>query len=304
MLSSARANDGEEWQERDRESAGEQRFYGRGARAAAIPLIIDMQAAIATMKVPMLVKNGLWTAAVGIAVALLVLQTPATLHAGPPYVTDDPEPVETGHWEFYLATQHALTRPFASGTAPHAEVNYGLLPGLQLHVIAPLAYAHRNHETTFYGAGDVELGAKLRFVDEGPWTPMVGTFPMFELPVGNASKGLGTGHLHVLVPLWLQKSFGPWTTYGGGGYWRNPGEDNRDFWYLGWLIQRRLTEGAALGTEVFYTTPDQVGAKANLRFNVGLVLDLSPHHHVLSSAGRGLVGDCLFEGYLAYQLTL
>jgi hypothetical protein len=239
-----------------------------------------------------------------VALASVVLLMPVKGHAGPPYVTDDPEPVEPGHWEFYLATQHAVTRTAASGTAPHVEVNYGALPGLQLHVIAPLAYARPNGGPTFYGVGDIELGAKFRFIDENAWVPMVGTFPMFELPVGAESKGLGTGHVHVLIPLWLQKSFGPWTAYGGGGYWRNPGQGNRDFWYIGWLLQRRLSRRAALGTEVFYTTPDQVGGEANLRFNVGLVLDLSEHHHVLFSAGRGIVGDSLFQGYAAYQLTL
>jgi hypothetical protein len=237
-------------------------------------------------------------------VLLGVLLAPAKGQAGPPYVTDDPEPVEPGHWEFYLATQHSITRTAASGTAPHVEVNYGALPGLQLHVIVPLAYARPNGGPTSYGVGDIELGAKFRFIDENPWLPMVGTFPMVELPVGAASKGLGAGHLQVLIPLWLQKSVGPWTTYGGGGYWRNPGQGNRDFWYIGWLLQRRLGERAALGAEVFYTTPDQVGGEANLRFNVGLVLDLSEHHHLLVSAGRGMVGDSLFQGYAAYQLTL
>jgi hypothetical protein len=237
-----------------------------------------------------------------LAIALLLV--PASGHAGPPYVTDDPEPVELGHWEFYLATQHFITRTAASGTAPHVEVNYGALPGLQLHVLAPLAYAHPNDGSTSYGVGDIELGAKFRFIDEKHWMPMVGTFPMFELPSGAESKGLGTGRLHVLIPLWLQKSFGPWTTYGGGGYWRNPGEGNQDFWYIGWLIQRRLSQLAALGTEVFYTTRDQAGGDANLRFNVGLILDLTEHHHLLFSAGRGIVGDSLFQGYGAYQLTL
>jgi hypothetical protein len=238
------------------------------------------------------------------AVLLVVLLAPAKGHAGPPYVTDDPEPVHPGHWELYLASQHSISRTATSGTAPHVEVNYGALPGLQLHVIAPLAYAHPKGGPTSYGMGDIELGAKFRFIDENPWLPMVGSFPMVELPVGAESKGLGTGHLHVFIPLWLQKSVGPWTTYGGGGYWRNPGQGNQDFWYIGWLMQRRLGQRAALGTEVFYTTPDQVGGEANLRFNVGLVLDFSEHHHGLVSAGRGVVGDSLFQGYAAYQLTL
>ena len=155
--------------------------------------------------------------------AAAILVAAATAHAGPPYVTDDPEPVEFRHWEFYLATQHSITHDAATGTAPHVEVNYGAGPGLQLHVIAPLAYARPSGGATSYGVGDIELGAKLRFVDEGPWWPMVGTFPQFEVPAGNASHGLGTGHLHVLIPLWLQKSFGAWTTYGGWGLWVNPG---------------------------------------------------------------------------------
>jgi hypothetical protein len=238
------------------------------------------------------------------ALATAILSAPAIGFAGPPFVTDDPEPVEFRHWEFYLATQHAITSTAASGSAPHVEVNYGAMPGLQLHVIAPLAYAHPSDGSTFYGVGDIELGAKLRFVDESKWRPMVGTFPQFELPVGSESRGLGTGHLHVFIPLWLQKSFGPWITYGGGGYWLNPGEGNRNFWFVGWLIQRRLSDLAALGTEVFYTTPDQIGGATNFRFNVGLVLDLTEHRHLLFSAGRGIVGDCLFQGYAAYQQTL
>ena len=127
---------------------------------------------------------------------------------------------------------------------------------------------------------------------------------MLELPVGSEARGLGSGHVHGFLPLWLQKSFGPWMTYGGGGYGLNPGAGNRSFWLLGWLLQRQLTRMAALGAEAFYTTPDHVGGGSNLGFNAGLVLDLTPHHHLLVSAGRSLVGDSRLQGYFAYQLTL
>ena len=238
------------------------------------------------------------------AVAAAVVVAPAGGYAGPPYTTDDPEPVEFRHWEFYVATQHVITRDLATGTAPHVEVNYGAWPGLQLHMIAPLAYAQPSGASPSYGIGDIEVGAKIRFVDESKWWPMVGTFPLFELPTGNAGSGLGTGHLHVFIPLWLQKSFGPWTTYGGGGFWLNPGAGMRHYGYIGWLLQRRLSPLATLGAEIFYTTPDQVGGNADLRFNLGLVLDITEHHHLLFSAGRGIVGDSLFLGYAAYQLTI
>jgi len=239
-----------------------------------------------------------------LALAATFALFPVCAEGGPPYVTDDPEPVEYQHWEFYLATQHEVTHDGASGTAPHLEINYGAVPNLQLHVIAPLAYASSSGEPARYGFGDVELGAKFRFVQESASVPMVGTFPLVELPAGSAAKGLGSGHLHGLIPLWLQKSFGPWMTYGGGGYWINPGEGNRNFWYLGWLIQVKLADHFALGGELFYTTPDRVDSERNIRFNIGTVLDLSDHHHLLFSAGRSIAGDSLFQGYFAYQLTL
>jgi hypothetical protein len=229
---------------------------------------------------------------------------PGPALAGPPYATDDPEPVEYRHGELYLASQDEITRDGATGTVPHVEVNYGPVANVQLHLIAPLTFLRPSGGPTNFGPGDVELGIKLRFVQEGKRVPMVGTFPLLELPVGSEADGLGTGHVHAFIPLWLQKSFGPWTTYGGGGYWINPGQGNRDFWLVGWLLQRRLSPLATLGSEVFYTTPDHVGGSGDLRFNVGLVLDLGEHHHLLLSAGRSIDGERRFQGYFAYQLTL
>jgi hypothetical protein len=43
---------------------------------------------------------------------------PALANAGPPYTTDDPEPVEYRHWEFYLATQDEVTADSVIGRTP------------------------------------------------------------------------------------------------------------------------------------------------------------------------------------------
>jgi hypothetical protein len=239
-----------------------------------------------------------------LVLAAAILLGPTAGHAGPPYLTDDPEPVELGHWEFYLGIQHFIARGFATGAAPLTELNYGALPGLQLHVLGQLTYARPSGGPTSYGVGDTEIGTKIRFVNEGDRLPMMGLYPMLELPTGDAGRQLGTGRVHGFIPLWIQKSFGPWTTYGGGGLWVNPGVGNRNYWYVGWQAQRRLSGFATVGAEVFYITPNQIGGNANLGFNAGLVLDLSEHHHLLFSAGRSIVGDNLFQSYAAYQLTL
>ncbi len=136
----------------------------------------------------------------------LVSAFAATAFGGPPFVTDDPEPVEYRHWEIYLASQHAKDKDGWSGTAPHFEINYGAWPNLQLHLIAPLAYSKPNDGPSHYGFGDLELGAKYRFIQEADWRPMVGTFLIFDLPTGSSSRGLGSGHLRTFFPIWLQKS--------------------------------------------------------------------------------------------------
>jgi hypothetical protein len=220
--------------------------------------------------------------------------------AGPPYLTDDPEPVELRHWEFYLASQWTATRNAAEGTSPHVEVNYGALPELQLHVIVPAALSVANGQSAHYGLGDLELGAKYRFVDEGEWRPQIGTFPLVLIPTGSGARGLGAGKTQVFLPLWVQKSFGPWTTYGGGGVRLASGE--RDG-VAGWLVQRRLLEGLTLGTEAFLTVPLNGGA-AEVRLNLGAVVDFTAHHHLLLSGGPAFGGETGGQGYAAYQLTI
>jgi len=243
---------------------------------------------------------GLFPLLLVVALGLLV---PAAGRAGPPYVTDDPEPVAYQHWEVYVASQVAHDKEGWTGTAPHLEVNYGALPNLHLHLIAPLAFDLPAEGTNHVGLGDLELGAKYRFVQETPALPQVGTFPLVLLPTGNADQGLGHGSTQAFLPLWLQKSLGPWTTYGGGGYWINPGTGNQNYWFVGWQVQRQLTEQLTVGTELFHVTASEPHGPAETRFNVGLVIDLSEHQHLLFSAGRGLQGPNAFQGYLAFLFT-
>jgi hypothetical protein len=73
--------------------------------------------------------------------------------AGPPFTTDDPEPVEYRHWEIYVASQLEKDKAGWSGTSPHFEVNYGALPNLQLHLIAPVSFSAAAHGATNFGYG-------------------------------------------------------------------------------------------------------------------------------------------------------
>ncbi len=243
-----------------------------------------------------------WAAA-GAAAVLSCLLATGWAWAGPPFFTDDPEPVPYRHGEFYAATQGVKDRDGNSGTAPHFEVNYGAARELQLHLIAPLAWDRPAGGSTQYGLGDLELGAKYRFIHEGEQMPQVGVFPLLILPTGDEDRGLGDGETKLFLPVWLQKSRGPWTSYGGGGYWINPGEGNQNYWFAGLVLQRDITAWLTLGGELFYTTADTVEGGDATGYNLGALINLSEEHHLLLSAGGDLRGDTDLTFYLAYQLT-
>ena len=242
-----------------------------------------------------------------IVVLVFALCIASTVLAGPPYFTDDPEPVEPHHWEFYVASQDILEQHSKTGTAPHVEINYGAHEDLQLHLITSFEYNSPGSEApSHYGLGDEELGIKYRFVHETDSLPQIGVFPLVELPSGNKNLGLGNGKTQVFLPLWFQKSFGKWTTYGGGGFWINPGKDNRNYGYMGWQAQRKIIDSLSIGTEVFHitqSTRNRLEDSRHTGFNIGGVFDISEQHHILFSGGRDILGTRKFTGYLGYQIT-
>jgi hypothetical protein len=249
------------------------------------------------------------------AAAVVALSATDRAAAGPPFATDDPEPIPYQNFEFYTLTTGSAVRGDTSGVGPAWEFNYGIVPNGQVHIIAPMAFDAPTGGAAQFGYGDTELGFKYRLIDEDKngVQPMIGVYPFLELPTGDASRGLSAGNLRAYFPVWIQKSFGDWTTYGGGGPWINHGDDtlNRDYWYFGWLLQRQVTKQLAIGAEIFHQTATVVfggvdSGKATTGFNVGAIYDFDDHHHLLVSVGSGLQNASqtnLFSWYLGYQIT-
>lgn len=241
---------------------------------------------------------------INLLLALFIGSALAAL-AGPPFATDDPEPVDYQHWEFYVASQHAETAGGDwSGTAPHIEINYGAVSNLQLHLIAPISYVAPHDGAAHFGYGDTEVGAKFRFIQETEKIPQVGIFPLLEVPTGRQSNGLGSGHLQAFLPVWAQKDLGDdWTIYGGGGYGINPGSGNENWGFVGTVLQKQIAKNILLGGEMYHRTAMQTGGRNDTAFNIGAVIDFSEHQHLLFSAGRSIDGPTDFQAYIAWQFT-
>lgn len=236
--------------------------------------------------------------------AIVVIAAVVQAIAGPPFVTDDPEPVEYRHWEIYVESEWSSANRTISGTFPALEANYGLVPDVQIAATGQLSVNSAIDGHPDYGPGDLEFGIKYRFIKESDGRPQVSFYPAIEIPTEDSSKGLGLGTANLLLPLFFQKSFGPFTTYGGGGYQATIGRPWENLWFFGWEAQRDLSDAVTLGVELVSASKQDGYAGIELGFNIGAVVNLTPQHHILASIGRDIYGANQMTCYLGYLLVV
>lgn len=250
------------------------------------------------------------------ALLLLIVLAAPKLWAGPPFQTDDPEPVDFRHYEFYQFGTLASTPVETDPTGPALEFNWGAVPNVQLHVILPFGAIRPSNNPLYlpagagpsaYGLTDMEFGVKYRFVKEGKRRPEIGTFTMVEAPTGNDSKGLGVGTTWYKLPIWVQKSWGHWTSYGGGGYQIVPQDQYRDFPFAGWLLQRDLGKKLTLGGEIFSHGKEGL---ATPQIHSSTMVDLggyyyfkNPGFQLLFAYGHSIAGGTERYAYLGLYQT-
>jgi hypothetical protein len=237
----------------------------------------------------------------GWCLALLsLLFTVNGLWAGPPFFTDDPEPVPRRHYEAYLFGTVDRVPGTSSWALPAFEFNIGAAPNLQIHLIVPGAYVTPGDH---YGLGDLEFGAKYRFVRESRRFPEIGTFPQIELPTGNSKLGLGNGQLWARLPVWIQKTHGPWITYGGGGYQINHAPGMKDSLFAGWLVQRQVAKKLVLGAELYYQQAQSVGALEQTNLDAGGYYSFRGNLSLLFMMGHSVHGERHTVGYWGLYYT-
>ncbi|HUA08222.1 MAG TPA: hypothetical protein VMA98_03040 [Candidatus Acidoferrales bacterium] len=222
--------------------------------------------------------------------------TPA--FAGPPYQTDDPEPVAYRHFEIYVGTQEENSADGLEADVPFFEFNYGPLPNVQFSFSTPLSYVDAPDVPGKWESDGFELGLKYRFLHESSSRPQVSFYPSIEMPTQNGDTP------KLFLPLWAQKTTGRSTIFGGGGWERNPGLDNRNFWTAGIADTHQFSRAINAGVEVYGNTAQIAGERGSLSAGIGMNDDFSKIHSLVISIGRSIAGQRDLHAYAAYEFRL
>lgn len=235
-------------------------------------------------------------------VALAALLLASAAYAGPPFLTDDPEPTDIGHWEIYAPLFEAEGSGEDFGGSLGAELNYGAAKNLQITVGLPAAFSH-DASGWRWAAGDLEISAKYRFYHDEDAGLQIAFFPGVTLPT--AGHGMGAGRVTALLPVWGQKDFGRWSVFGGGGYAINPGAGNRDYWTVGVALTREVGERLLVGVEVDRRGADTVGGSASTSLGAGVIYELPGPLRLLASGGPTFddAGGHGFHSFVALGLN-
>jgi len=233
------------------------------------------------------------------SLVLAALMHPAL--AGPPYVSDDPEPTDYQHFEIYTFTNGTTTRGGTVG-AGGIDFNYGAAPDLQLTATLPAGFDRPVGGGTNVGLSNIELAAKYRFLHQDSFGLDVSVFPRVFLPSG--SNVIGDNRVSLLLPIWVQKDWGGgWSAFGGGGCTVT---ERRavDFCQAGAVLTYQLLPKLQVGAEFFHQTADSSGTPANSSVGIGWRFDLDEHYHLLGYLRRGIENANETDRYSWYASVL
>ena len=223
-----------------------------------------------------------------------------SVQAGPPFVTDDPEPPPPGGWEINIPFILEHTPGSTEMDAPLFDFNYGL-PDVQLKLEFPIKIVHEDNNGTAAGAGDMLLGVKWRFYNNKKSQLQIGMYPQLLVPTGDESHNLGEGRVAFVLPLVAQKSWDKWTLYGNVGFWWRTAAETRNYVYAGAVLEREINDRLTLGVELFGNPPKERGGRTDVAFNLGGTWKLNTHLNLLFTAGRDIVGDTHAIAYIGLQ---
>jgi hypothetical protein len=204
----------------------------------------------------------------GLIFGIGVLVAIHSAHAGPPFVTDDPEPVPPGGWEINVPFILERTPGRTEMNAPLFDLNYGL-PEVQSKVEFPIKIVRDDTSGTEAGAGDLLLGVKWRFLNNEKSHLQFGIYPQVLVPraIGSVVLAEDERRLYCRCSRRRAGTNGPFMATSDIGGKMLP--RTRDYFYAGAVLERELSERIRLGAELFGNSPVERADRPDIAFNLG-----------------------------------
>jgi hypothetical protein len=192
--------------------------------------------------------------------------------AGPPFETDDPDPVACHHVEIDVADGRQSA---PAQTGPIWEADYG---------------PTRNVEVSVGGQpGETAIASAIRFVPETKYDPEVGFLP--ELTVKS------DGVPETFFPFWAQKTTGDFTIFGGGGVSHGDA-------FTGITVMRDYKPGSGIGIEFYHEHVRNPSLFAAPRVGIGWIDQFDPSQALMVWASRDDESPSRFYFYLGFQVVI
>src|SRR5262245_48385411 len=130
---------------------------------------------------------------------------------GPPLLTDDPGTPGSGRTELNVAFTVEKFRDLTLYEVPLLDFNYGVGEHIQLKVELPWVIGRGDPGPDASGLGNLLLGFKYRFLDQGEVGIAASVYPQTEVVMSARSRrtGIVEEHLSLLLPVQVARHFGP-----------------------------------------------------------------------------------------------
>lgn len=194
---------------------------------------------------------------------------------GPPMLTDDARVADFKDWEINTTLLVSIADHVELAT-PHLDLNYGILPDLQLKLEAPLVLEFIDGKTEAH-LGDVIAGVKYKFMHEEKSFVSMATFPQY---VVHGEKGF-------LLPIFVEKTYGKYLTGIGIGHFFSEMNLNRT--EIGFLGGIKPNPKLDLMLEYFYVKNHFDTHGSNGFINAGFRRELMENFILLASIGTQVV---------------
>ncbi|HMK65832.1 MAG TPA: transporter [Thermodesulfobacteriota bacterium] len=209
--------------------------------------------------------------------------------AAPPLLISDTGTPGDGHYELNAGISGVTALSGSKVAFPALDLNYGWGEHIQIKFELPWIFANKNGEEAQNGLGNSVLGVKWRFLDEDKHGLAMSVYPQLEFNTAKSSadKGLVDFGTKWILPMEVEKKFGPINVLGEVGFIYNP--ENGNQWLYGLALGYPTSKQFEWVGEIYGVAGSNFDwASHDLVFNVGFRWNLVKWLNWNTSVGRSL----------------